>query len=591
MKRVIAPPRFMRAAVPVGAVLGLLAALGMLGSARASASTSAWQRPRSATELSDGSSSIKDLPVLALPSSQAASASSDSLPGTLAGAAGSLLNPVTAGTGVLAGLGLEAIDSSVLSAAAAALSAAARAINETTSPQLQSTWFSSTYWRVAALGALLTLPFLFAAAAQALVRSDLGLLVRAAFGYLPLALLGVSLAAPLTMLLLAATDQLCGVVSPAGSSAGAHFLASAALASTEVSTLYGSDFLALIVGLLAVAAAIALLLEMLIREAAVYVVVLMLPLALAAFVWPARRGLAIRMLELLVALILSKFVVVAVLALGGAAYGNGSDDPSRLLTAMALVILSTFAPWVMLRLIPFTEIAAGASSAIHSELPRIARNTMAAGGYAGGAAEWLPSLTARMREHAQDAGQTGARTPRQSALPAGIADLADSPGEAASGQDPSRAPEGRLDELATSARSAVGVPAGAGQTADAAPAAGLGSPSDAGAGLGPRSDAGSGLEPQGAAGDAASSARAAGSPAGSPAEPLSVAGAAEPGAPPTRRRSGIEAVVPGYDTTVPFRLGGDDWTPPLRPAADAPQAEAEPHDQLARPQRDEDGLL
>ena len=55
------------------------------------------------------------------------------------------------------------------------------------------------------------------------------------------------------------------------------------------------------------------------REAAVYVIVLMLPLAFAAMVWPARRIWAIRAIELLVALILSKFAIVAVLSLGGAA--------------------------------------------------------------------------------------------------------------------------------------------------------------------------------------------------------------------------------------------------------------------------------
>ena len=58
------------------------------------------------------------------------------------------------------------------------------------------------------------------------------------------------------------------------------------------------------------------------REAAVYVIVLMLPLVFAAMVWPARRVWAIRAVELLVALILSKFAIVAVLALGGAALGH-----------------------------------------------------------------------------------------------------------------------------------------------------------------------------------------------------------------------------------------------------------------------------
>ena len=55
-----------------------------------------------------------------------------------------------------------------------------------------------------------------------------GLLARAAFGYLPLSVLGVSLAAPLTMLLLAATDQMSAVVSASAATGGARFLDHAA---------------------------------------------------------------------------------------------------------------------------------------------------------------------------------------------------------------------------------------------------------------------------------------------------------------------------------------------------------------------------
>ncbi len=366
---------------------------------------------------------ISSEPVLPLPSLPVASDRSDSLSGTLSGVAGALANPIDAGAGTLAGAGLGAIDSWVLTGAGAALTATAGAISQTTAPRLQSTWFSASYWHVAGLATLLTLPFLFAAAVQALLRSDLALLLRSAFCYLPLAMVGLSLAAPLTMLLLSATDELCAAVSPAGETGGAHFLSSAALAATGISSFDGSDFLAFVVGLFTVAAALALLLEMLIREAAVYVVVLMLPLAFAAMVWPARRIWAIRMLELLVSLILSKFAVVAVLALGGAAYGDGTNDPSRLLTAMALVLLSTFAPWAMLRLIPFTEIAAGAGGALRSETPRLRSTATAATELGGLAAEWLPSVISSMRERANDAGQQVTRTPNERGLTSGTADL------------------------------------------------------------------------------------------------------------------------------------------------------------------------
>lgn len=122
------------------------------------------------------------------------------------------------------GIGLAAVGDWVLGGAQAALKLTARLLDKSTRPQLRTTWFSSTYWRIAGISALLTLPFLFAATVQALLRSDLTLLVRAALGYLPLSLLAVSLAAPVTMLLLSATDGISAVVTSAAGGASTRFL-------------------------------------------------------------------------------------------------------------------------------------------------------------------------------------------------------------------------------------------------------------------------------------------------------------------------------------------------------------------------------
>ena len=112
-------------------------------------------------------------------------------------------------------LGLAAMVAWVAAGAQFSISETTKVLGQTTKPQLGTTWFSSAYWRIAGIAALLTLPFLFAAAVQALLRSDLALLTRAAFGYLPLAMLAIGIAAPVTMLLLAATDELCAIVSSA----------------------------------------------------------------------------------------------------------------------------------------------------------------------------------------------------------------------------------------------------------------------------------------------------------------------------------------------------------------------------------------
>ena len=307
-----------------------------------------------------------------------------------------------AATNTVAGFALGNISSWVLGGTRDALRGVASAIGTTTAPNLDSTWFSSTYWRVAALAAMLTVPFLCAAALQALARSDMALLARSVFGYLPLSLIGVSLAAPLTMLLLAATDQMSAAVSATGIDGGARFLDQAATAAADMAGASDGLFFAVIIGLFAVMAALALAVELLVREAAVYVVVLMLPLAFAAMVWPARRVWATRLVELLVSLILSKFVIVAVLSLAGSALASGGNQLSTLLTAMALVIFATFAPWALMRILPFTEVAASAAGMMRHELPQVAATAGRLGANSIGGAELAMALPARMRRQAQD---------------------------------------------------------------------------------------------------------------------------------------------------------------------------------------------
>lgn len=329
-----------------------------------------------------------------------------SILGTVDSLAGGIVDPVgglvSGLAGSASGFVLQGISSWVLNGTKQALEEVAAAIGAATAPNLDSTWFSSTYWRVAALAALLTIPFLCAAAVQAVARADLGLLLRVTFGYLPLSLVGVSLAAPLTMLLLAATDQMSSAVSSSAAGGGARFLDHAAVVAGGLATAAGgSPFFAVVVGLLAVMAAMALAVELLMRAAAVYVVVLMLPLAFAALVWPARRIWAVRTVELLASLILSKFVIVAVLSLAAAAFTHGTPGIGELLVAMSLILLSTFSPWALMRILPFTELASGAAGILRNELPRSQASLAAAAGTATGVGDLATALPARLRDHAR----------------------------------------------------------------------------------------------------------------------------------------------------------------------------------------------
>jgi hypothetical protein len=332
----------------------------------------------------------------------AVNAQQDLIGTQLGGAANPLLNT---GVGAAATSAIAiGIGAWTLGGAKYALRETAVVLGDTSSPQLRSTWFSSTYWRVAGIAVLLTLPFLFAAAVHALLRSDLALLLRAAFGYLPLAMLAVSIAAPVTMLLLAASDQLSAVVSSATGNASNRFV-SFSVGSLGELTVAAGPFMAFFLCLFVVAGAVVLWIELLMREAAVYVIVLMLPLAFAGMVWPARRVWAIRAVELLVALVMSKFAIVAVLSLGGAALVSGSSAASHSVTAAlagaVLLIMGAFAPWALLRLLPLAEVAASAAGSLSRETRgRAHAGADLADLVAYSAPDWAAAATERLRKDA-----------------------------------------------------------------------------------------------------------------------------------------------------------------------------------------------
>ena len=302
------------------------------------------------------------------------------------------------------GAGIAALVAWVLGGAKWTMDHMASVISHTTSPTLTASWFTRVYLRIEGLALFFTLLFVCAAAAEAVLRSDTAVLARAVFGYLPVAALLTALAAPLTMLLLAATDELSAGLAQVAGEGATHFL-SGASAWAAAGLTAADPFFAVIAGGLVVAAGGALWVEMLIREVAVYVVVAMLPVVFAAMVWPARRVWAIRAIELLVALILAKVAIVAVLALGGAALAHaGAGGLSRLLGGLALVILGAFCPWLLLRLIPLAEVASASVGHIRGHVhasaqvrtPEAALASQAAhhaggsrGARAGGAADGL----------------------------------------------------------------------------------------------------------------------------------------------------------------------------------------------------------
>jgi hypothetical protein len=233
-------------------------------------------------------------------------------------------------------------------------------IAKTTDVNLGTRSFVAQFGLMQKVGVLIVLPMLMAALMAAIVHRDPSRVVRAVGLHLPMAVLGSFVAIELTTLGLHLTDELCGMVSGTESSNASTIFGQVAKA-VEVLSGLGKPalggFLGLVLVLLVAAGALVIWLELLLRASAIYVAVFFLPVALGGLVWPATARWSRRLVELIAALILSKFVIVAVLSLGIAMVAKG-DGVDVALSGGALLLLAAFAPFVVLRLAPVVEAAA-----------------------------------------------------------------------------------------------------------------------------------------------------------------------------------------------------------------------------------------
>jgi hypothetical protein len=292
--------------------------------------------------------------------------------------------------GAVAGAGFSAVLSGisqwVATGAEWLLGQVGAVLFSTTKVDLGADWFRHNYAIMTALAGVVVLPLLLVSALQAMFRQNPAQLVRAFLVQLPLALLLGVISIQIVVLCLSATDALCNAVAGGASSSVSQLLAS--LSASLVSAVGDpavATFVVLLVGLLVACAAFVLWLELLVRAAAVYVAALFLPLALITLVWPSVSHWCRRLVETLAALILSKFVIVATLSLAAGAIASGTDAGgghassfASVLAGGALLVLATFVPFAILRLIPMVEAGAvahleGARQRSTSALTRVPR--------------------------------------------------------------------------------------------------------------------------------------------------------------------------------------------------------------------------
>lgn len=253
---------------------------------------------------------------------------------------------------------------------------------DSTDPNVQADWFitgDGPYATTVGIGASLLLLFVLAGIVQGTLSGDVGGMLRRMGLELPISIIGMVGLVTVTQILVQLTDALSGEVLGNFQDDISDFGAVVATLS-HLNGGTSTAFVVFVLGLVTVLAGLILVAELVVRSALIYIVVALAPLVFAARLWPATRGASRKLLDLLVALIVSKLVIAIALSVAAAAaVGAGSggevtalpepevfaEDPGGsvtqavgiLLTAAAAFGVSAFSPLLIARLLPMTEAA------------------------------------------------------------------------------------------------------------------------------------------------------------------------------------------------------------------------------------------
>src|SRR5207253_5345250 len=115
--------------------------------------------------------------------------------------------------------------------------------------------------------------------------------------------------------------------------------------------------LAFLIALVIAVFALLLWIELVVRQAAVLAATLFLPVAFAGMVWQSTAHWLRKLAEGLLAFILAKFVITAIVAVGANAIAAGGDKPAALILGAGILAVAVFTPYVLLSVIPLAAVA------------------------------------------------------------------------------------------------------------------------------------------------------------------------------------------------------------------------------------------
>lgn len=279
------------------------------------------------------------------------------------------------------------------------------AMSSTTTPDFTS-WFAGPWRAMLSVVAWLSIPILFVGVGTAALRGDLTEVMRRGLGAPVLMAVGTAVAVPVTAGVLTLVNGCCGLLvdlaigGNQGFGQGLSHLSDFAISATVASG--GSALPGLAAGLIVALVGLAALViwfVLALRGALLYLEVLAIPLALCGLYWGTTAHWIKRLVDLIIATILSQLVITMLMVLAAAdlnksqlsVHSSVGADMTTLFLAVAFLVLGSLALPMALRHVPAaTEHAAAAASQISAPGrmtymgSRIAATTKMVGGSRGG---------------------------------------------------------------------------------------------------------------------------------------------------------------------------------------------------------------
>lgn len=231
----------------------------------------------------------------------------------------------------------------------------------TTAVDVTSNGFTSVYNLIFGIGVFLVLVFFCLQLITGLIRRDPGALSRAALGAAK-SVLGAFVVVTLTAVALEIVDQLCmGIIQAAGETTGTMgdkvILLAAGLTGINIAAPGVGAIVTIFLAGLMIAAVAIVWFSLLIRKALLLVGVVLAPIAFAGASWDATRGWIGKWAAFVIALIVSKLVLVVVFLLAISQIATPIEVDiaavTEPITGIVLLGIAAFAPYMVYRFVSF----------------------------------------------------------------------------------------------------------------------------------------------------------------------------------------------------------------------------------------------